>query len=115
MMEEKLQRAFAEMGHTHDLEDIVALVREGAMQSFVVRDTWAVTQILDFPKKRVLEVVLIVGNLDAVEEVFEQVFAFAKEQACDFVRAFGRGGWKGHALARGWQNGQCVFVKSVEA
>ena len=52
----QVEKALDRMGNTHSLPDILALIEDGAMQSFAMGPTWAITQILDFPRKRVLEI-----------------------------------------------------------
>ena len=110
---EQLQDALDQMGNTHSLEDIVGMIDTGAMQSFVNDDTWMVTQVVDFPRKRVLEIFLVVGELFATEKLFNEVDAFARAHGCDLIRAFGRHGWQKWAKPRGWKNGAHVYYKEA--
>lgn len=110
---EQLQDALDRMGNTHSLEDIIALIQNGEMQSFVEGDTWAVTQLIDFPRRRVLEVFLVVGDMDAALKLYDQVMAFAQASGSDIVRCYARDGWGKWAKPRGWTNGQRVFVKEI--
>lgn len=109
----QLQRALDDMGNTHSFEDIVALIEDGLMQSFAEGDTWAVTQIIDFPRKRVLEVFLVVGDMIDAEKLHDRVFEYAKGEGCDIVRAFGRRGFHRWAQERGWKNGQQIFIREL--
>jgi hypothetical protein len=110
---EQLQQALAEMGATHPLDDIVDLIRDGHMQSFVEGETWAITQIIQFPQRKVLEIFLVVGEMPDAEKLHDQVMTFAKEHDCTLVRCFGRDGWAKWAKPRGWTNGQRVFLKEL--
>ncbi|MET1020146.1 MAG: hypothetical protein ABWX62_09195 [Microterricola sp.] len=101
------------MGGTHTLDDIVDLIREGHMQSFCEGETWAITQIIQFPQKRILEIFLVVGDMPEAEKLHDQVVAFAKEHDCQMVRCFGRDGWSKWAVPRGWTNGQRVYMKEI--
>jgi len=110
---EQLQEALVGMGGTHTLDDIVDLIREGNMQSFVEGETWAITQIIQFPQRRVLEIFLVVGDMPEAEKLHDQIMAFAKEHECTLVRCFGRAGWAKWALPRGWTNGQRIYMKEL--
>ena len=110
----QLQKALDLMGNTYSLEDVVAMIDSGVMQSFAKNDTWVVTQIIDFPRKRVLELFLIVGDLEDLEEIYNDAVAFAQMQGCTLMRGFGRPGWKKFAEPRGWTNGTTVYLKTME-
>jgi hypothetical protein len=109
----RLQAALDQMGNTHSLDDIRAMLETGAMQSFTNGETWAVTQILDLPRKRVLELFLVVGNLENFRGLYNQIMDFAEEQGCDLVRGYGRDGWAPYARANGWANGSRIYLKEM--
>lgn len=108
-LEETLER----MGHTHTLADVLTMIEEGTMQSFTVGDTWAVTSVLDFPRKRVLEIFLVVGDMREALILHDMVLAYAKVHHCDILRTFARDGWGKWAQERGWTNGQRIYLKDV--
>jgi hypothetical protein len=109
----QLQKALDQMGNTHSLEDILALIDSGEMQSFAQGDTWAVTQIVDFPRKRILELFLIVGDLKDFRGLYNLILAFAEEQGCALLRGYGRFGWEPYAKANGWANGARIYLKEM--
>jgi hypothetical protein len=109
----QLQEALDGMGGTHTLDDIVDLIRDGHMQSFCEGETWAITQIIEFPQKRILEIFLVVGDMPEAEALHDQVIAFAKAHQCSLVRCFGRHGWAKWAVPRGWTNGQRLYMKEI--
>lgn len=109
----KVNRALEGMGNTHTFEDILALIESGAMQSFASDNTWAVTQILDFPRKRVMEIFLVVGDMADAEKLHDEVLAYARGVGCQVVRCFGRDGWAKHARVHGWIEGQRVFLMEL--
>ena len=111
--EEGLMRALAEMGDTHSLTDILLALEEGRMQSFTVGDTWVVTQVIEFPQRRVLEIFLVVGDGTDLEELSATATAFAQFQGCTMMRAYGRHGWMQHAKQLGWRDTARVFLKEI--
>jgi hypothetical protein len=110
---QRLQKGLDAMGNTHSLEDIVELIKDGHMQSFVFNETWAITQIVDFPRRRVMEIFLVAGDMKDAVPLHDQVLAYAREQGCEIVRCFGRDGWSKWAFPRGWTNGQRVYLKEL--
>lgn len=110
---EQLQATLDLMGNTHSVDDIMALIDTGEMQSFSDGDTWVVTQILDFPRKRVLDLFLVVGELKGLRGLYNRVMEHAENEGCDLVRGFGRHGWEPYAKWNGFVNGQQIFVKEL--
>jgi hypothetical protein len=110
---EQVEKALALMGNTHSFEDILDMIDSGAMQSFSDGDTWAITQVVDMPQKRVLEVFLVVGTLEGMQTIEPAVMDFAKHIGADMVRAFGRDGFLSVSKGYGWRNGQRLYLKEL--
>lgn len=113
LMMRRLQRALFYAGNTHTLSDILSEVHSGQMQSFCVGDSWAVTRILDTPRRRVLEIFMAVGMLDDMPELERQIEVFAKEHSVTLMRTFGRRGWLETGKSLGWKPRQTVFIKEI--
>ena len=115
-----MQSLLHEMGGTHTLEDLKALIEDGAMQSFAVGDTWGVTTMLAFPQALVLDVFLVVGELKDFEELQHQIESFARQVGVTFMRVYVRKGFeylldrKGWKLGQGWQPGPRVYTKRLD-
>lgn len=92
-VKKKLRKALAVAGDTYTFEDILHEIQAGNMQSFAEGESWVVTQIVDFPQKRYLEIVFAVGNLDELKAIYPLLEDFARSNLCDGLRAFGRKGW----------------------
>ncbi len=116
----QLQELLHDMGGTHTLEDVRALVEDGAMQSFVVGDTWVVTQMLPFPQATVLDIFFVVGEQNDFEALEKQIEGFAREQGVTFMRVYARKGfeylidrrsWK---FGKGWRPGPRVYTKRLD-
>lgn len=109
-----LRRALKAGGDTHTVEDILQEISGGKKQSFVHGSTWAITQVLDFPRKRVLELFMVVGKGCELSLLEEDIIKFAREIGADFIRTQGRPGWRKHAKAMGWEHTHSVFVKRID-
>lgn len=112
-VEKKLARALALAGNTYTLDDILFEISEGRMQSFVQGDTWVVTQFVDYPRKRYLEIVLAVGAIQDIRDRLPQIEDFAKQHLAEGLRVFGRPGWaRQFEIDRhGWVETTRLYVK----
>jgi hypothetical protein len=99
----KLQRALDAQGGLWTLTDILERISDGRMQSFVYNNSWIVTQISVFPRRRLLEIVAAVGDLRDCRILHGKILAFANEMNVDLVAAYGRRGWARDADRNGWK------------
>ena len=101
--EQKLKRVLDGMGGLYLLDDILTAIGEGRMQSHVVNNSWAVTQIQDFPRARVLNLFAVVGDQPDIPALQEKVLDYADDVNAALVSAHGRRGWFPQARACGWK------------
>ena len=99
----KLDRLLDRMGGLYTLQDILSAIAEGKMQSFVEGDTWAITKIAVFPRARLLEIMIVVGDLKDCQKLLDRIYQFADENDIGLVQAYGRRGWFNHPLTSGWK------------
>jgi hypothetical protein len=99
----KLQRALERQGGLFSVSDILEEVALGKMQSWVHNNSWAVTQISVYPRKRVLEVVAVVGDLGDCRILNERLVKFANEKNIDLIASYGRKGWARLGESLGWK------------
>ena len=116
----QLQELLHEMGGTHTLEDIQALIENGIFQSFVEKQTWVVTTTIAFPQAMVMDIFLVVGDQEDFDELEKQIETFARDQGVTFMRVYARKGfeylidrrsWK---FGRGWKPGPRVYTKRLD-
>jgi hypothetical protein len=112
---EKLAKALARAGGLYDLSDLLERIADGRMQAHVSRETIAVTEISVYPKRRVLTIILFVGDLEDGESLHTQVLEFARKMKCDAIVTSGRVGWARLAKSHGWKtvSTNMVFRKEV--
>jgi hypothetical protein len=99
----KLARLLERMGGLFTVQDILSAIAEGKMQSFVEGDTWAITKIAVFPRARLLEIMIVVGDLKDCQRLLDRIYQFANENDIGLVQAYGRRGWFNHPLTSGWK------------
>ena len=98
-----LARALDRMGATYSTSDILTAIAENRMQSFMEGDSWAVTKIVNFPRARMLEVMVALGELEACRRLHDRILDFARENDIGLVQAYGRRGWNADAKSHGWK------------
>ena len=110
----RLNRALAVGGNTHGPDDIAAAVEEGRMQAWTKGDSLIVTEVLEFPKAKAVNVVLAVGRLDEVLSLMPDLEAFAREHDCRALRMEGRKGWARVLPHYGWKaDPKVIFERSL--
>jgi hypothetical protein len=116
LMRTRLEEALDRGGGLYGPLDVIEAVRGGQMQAFHCERGFVVSEIRVFPRKRVLHLIAVCGELDAVLELQPQVVAFAREHGCDMVTAVGRRGWlREPRNDRGeWKEAGAFFVWALE-
>ena len=101
----KLARLLDRMGGVYLLDDILTAIAEGRMQSFVEGNSWAITQLQDFPRARQLQLLAYVGDLTDVDALHAKILAYADEVNAGLLSTYGRRGWlrEGSFERLGWR------------
>lgn len=100
---QRLARTLDRMGGVYLVSDILAAIAAGKMQSFAEGDTWAVTQVIDFPRARALEILAVIGEHEQFRKLHERILQYARDNDIALMRAYGRRGWLPDAKANGWK------------
>ena len=66
-------------GGFYTLNDILTSIAEGKTQSFMEGDSWVVTKIVNFPRARLLEIMVALGNIDECRALHDRILDFARE------------------------------------
>jgi hypothetical protein len=99
----KLARTLDRMGGVYNVSDVLKAISENRMQGFADGDSWAITQVVDYPRARVLDIVAAVGDLEACRRLHDRILEYAARNDITFVQAYGRRGWLGDAKRNGWK------------
>jgi len=99
----KLERVLDRMGGLYTLNDILTAISEGRMQSFAENNSWAITQVNQYPRARALQLVGMVGDLADVDQLHAKILAYANENNAGLISAYGRLGWMPEARRLGWR------------
>lgn len=88
-----LQKALDEGGNTHSLDDVKHAIFVQDAQWHGFEDCAFVTEILDFPQKKVGRVWLLTGALPAIQARVPPLRQWFENQGCAEVLVVSREGW----------------------
>jgi len=108
----EVEEMLLKFGDLYSFEDILECIAAGKMQSFALMDSWAVTQICEFPKRRVLDIVFVVGDIPTLELLESDIIGFARQQNISLLSANGRKGFIREAFD-GWTMVSATFIKDL--
>jgi hypothetical protein len=111
-MMKKLERALAQCGGIFTLEDIRDNLKSGRMQGHVVGDTWAITQVLEWPRSKSVNVVFVVGDMKDALELETVIEKWAKDLGASFITGTGRDGWWDYKTP-GWKKMGVLYSKDI--
>jgi hypothetical protein len=112
---DRLREALAHAGSTHTVQDVIALARQGRAQFWQEGNTLVVTEVIDYPQRRVVRLWLAAGDLRDAEATLPRIEAWAKERGATMVEAVGRAGWRNSARERGFTATAVVYRKELDA
>ena len=108
-----IEAALEYTGGTHDIIDIYAGLYKGTMQLWPAEKSCLVTEIINYPKKKVLNIFLGGGDLTEILSMHEDVIRWAKDQGCTALNMTGRFGWKKPLAKHGWKPMHSSYVKEI--
>lgn len=110
---EWIESALELSGGTHNFNDIKAGVHSLRYQFWNAERGCAVTEIVDFPRKRVLHVFLAGGDLDQILDMESSAVEFAKKHGCEGMTLAGRKGWTRALKDYNWKEAFTVLAKEL--
>lgn len=81
-------------GGTHTFDDVAAMILDGRLQLWPGPRGCAVTEIISYPRKKVLHCFLAGGEMDQILDMIESAIAWGKTQGCTSLTLSGRMGWQ---------------------
>jgi len=112
-MAHKMERALLHGGGCYTLDDIDKGLMTGEMQGHVFGKSWAITRVHQWPRKKSVDVLCVVGEIKDMLMLEQVVCQFAKDQNADMLTATGRDGWWG-IHTPGWQKAGTLYSKDLK-
>jgi len=98
-----IENALKYSGGTHETIDIFYGIMDRRMQLWPAPDGCLVTEIVSYPRKKVLHIFLAGGELGQIKDMQEAVMEWGKQQGCSNLTLAGRKGWERALKNQGWK------------
>jgi hypothetical protein len=108
-----IEAALAYSGGTHLFEDVEKAINEGNMQLWPASNSAAVTEIIQYARKKVLNVFLAGGDLQEIVGGLDAATEWAKSQGCDSMTLYGRKGWERVLDSHGFKPVMVVLERAI--
>lgn len=111
--EKKIRIALDHGGNTHSFDFICSQVLGGSMLMVYNFHAVLIIDIMNYPCRKVLHVVIAAGELDSALELSDQLPSLARRYGCEAIEMSGRKGWLPSLTKRGWREAAIVMTKEV--
>lgn len=108
-----LQSALDRANGEYLLDDILEGVLDERLQLWTAPGFAGVTEVLNYPRRRVVLVHLCAGELDAIRAAEGQLTRFAQIVGADAIRILGRRGWAKALADYGYRESAVEVTKEV--
>ena len=108
-----IDRALRYSGGTHTFEDVRDAVAEGRMQLWENAQSMAITEIIVYPRKKVLHIFLASGTMQGVQDMLRAAEDWGRMQGCEAVTFAGRRGWRRVMNKQGFRDALTVMEKGL--
>lgn len=108
----KLERVLHDFGDCYTVNDIMHAIEKGRMQSFVEGETWIITQVLTFPRKKALDILFVIGHLDEARRALPRLEEYARSIGATKIASLAREGWSKFAGPE-WKKTGVSYVKDL--
>lgn len=88
-----LEDALEFADNTFNIIDVADGIALGNMQFWPEEDSAAISQIVEYPRKKVIHVFLLGGNMDGAKALEKKMAVWGKSQRCQAITLTGRPGW----------------------
>ena len=99
---------------TFNIIDVADGIFKGSMQLWPFERAVAVSQIITYPRKKVLHAFLMGGEMDDVKKIERAAVVWAKSQNCHAITLTGRPGWSKSFLKEvGYESAHISMTKEI--
>ena len=111
-MRKKMDRALALGGNLFTIDDIDEYLIRGKMQGHVEGNTWALTQVHDWPRRRDVNILYVAGFMEDAVALEAKIEKWAKSIGAKAITAVGRDGWW-EWRTPGWKKVGTLYSKGI--
>jgi hypothetical protein len=108
-----IEAALEYSGGTHVYEDVEKAILEGRMQLWPGSKSMAVTEIVEYARKKVLHIFLAAGDMEELIDMIDSAAAWGRTQSCTSLTMSGRKGWERVLGRHGFQPVMTVMERAI--
>lgn len=96
-------------GYSHSVDHVLEKVRQGKAQMWAGSESVGITEVIQYPQKKVCRIWLAAGDMDELKAMEPDVAQWARENGCSELTIEGRKGW-----AKVWKSYSTRCVELVK-
>ena len=109
-----IEDALEYSGGTHTFDDVAQGILDGKLQLWPAERGCAVTEIVIYPRIKVLHVFLAGGEMDQIIDMIDSAVEWSKTQGCTSMTISGRHGWQKALAKHGFKPVMTVLKKEYD-
>lgn len=110
----QIEAALVYADATHAYDDVATMVAAGHAQFWPGPASVVITELVAFPRKKILNIFLAGGILREIELMAPGILEWGRQQGCDYATFTGRKGWARSFLTRtGWSADLTFYSKAL--
>jgi hypothetical protein len=109
-----LEAAMEHNGHTHNFDDLTAMVLQGRLRMWTTANSVALTEVIEYPQQKHYHVFAAGGDLSEIVETIPLVEQAARDAGCCKLTITGRRGWVRALEKHGWTEDFTTCVRSLD-
>jgi len=110
--EVKFRKALSLLDDLYNFEEVMDRIQTGLFQSFSDGQTWVITQVHKFPRRTLLDIVLIVGEMEGYFKMLPDIEQYGRIIGAYKIIGMGRDGWERNPQP-GWKKIASVYAKDL--
>ena len=109
-----LVEALRRSGDLHTIDDVFENIKTKKAILYPLKDGAAIFSVREYPRKRLLQIWLVGGDMEAsIEGVLAGADFYAEQHGCDGIEVIGRKGWKRVLAPYGYDYKSVVMIKDI--
>lgn len=108
-----IEAALGYGGNTHSFDDVRDMILKGTAQIWPAPRGCAVTEIVQYPRKKVLNVWLAAGEMDQIIDMLDNAMEWGRAQGCEAMTLSGRMGWQRVLAKHGFKPAMLVLERPL--
>jgi uncharacterized protein (UPF0548 family) len=109
-----IEAALEYSGGTHTFQDVADAIIAGRMQIWPGQKSMAVTEIIEYARKKVLHIFLAGGDMEELIDMIDSAAQWGRTQGCTSLTMSGRRGWERVLGKHGFQPVMIVMERAIE-